>query len=319
MILRHFPHRCPPAGWPNLILNAVGRDVEYAEHPGPLSVKCVLQGEEMHEVRGGARYAVRRDSYLLLNHDQRYGSWIRSRSEVETFSIFFRPELVGEVAGALAADSEALLDEPAGPWGHVRFFEGLYAHDEVVSPVIAALRTAVATGSVEEAELDERLRILLERLLERHLEAGRRIAELPPARASTRRELYRRLARARDFIDSSLGQTINLAAMARVACLSPHHFLRSFKAVFGLTPHQYLTRARIERAKELLRETDYPVTEICFIVGFESLGSFSSLFRRYAAASPAQFRKQTRQGGPPRAASALGPESQTRRRNRCEG
>ena len=292
MILRHFPDHCPPEGWPNLVLNAVGREVEYAKHPGPLSVKCVLRGEEMHEVRGGGRFAVTPERYLLLNHDQVYGSWIRSSSDVETFSIFFRPELVGEVATSMAAGTEELLDQPMGPWGPVRFFEGLYDHDEVVSPVIARLRDEIAAGDDSSGRIEESLRVLLERLLERHLELRREVDGLSAARASTRHELYRRLKRAKDFIDSSLGERIDLAQTARVACLSPHHFLRSFKAVFGVTPHRYLTEARLDRAKDLLRRTDLPVTEICYAVGFESLGSFSALFRRRVGASPSEFRQR---------------------------
>lgn len=177
MILRHFPDHCPPEGWPNLVLNAVGREVEYAEHPGPLSVKCVLRGEEMHEVRGGARFAVTPERYLLLNHDQVYGSWIRSPSDVETFSIFFQPELAGEVAATLASGIEELLDQPAGPWGPVRFFEGLYDHDEIVSPAIAQLRRAVAVGDEDLERIEEGLRLLLERLLQRHLELRRLLRE----------------------------------------------------------------------------------------------------------------------------------------------
>jgi AraC family transcriptional regulator len=292
MIIRHFPELCPPQGWPNLVLNASGRDVHYAEHPGPLSVKCVLRGEEMHEVRGGARYAVTPDRYLLLNHGQQYGSWIAPNAEAETFSIFFRQELVGEAARALTERTAALLDRPEGSWGAVRFYEGLYDHDELVTPAIDSIRATMEAGLSDDTSLEEQLRILLERLLHRHLEIEGEIDGLPAARATTRRELYRRLIRARDFLDSSLDQAVDLGAAARVACLSPHHFLRSFKAAFGLTPHQYLTRARIERAKKLLRETHLSVKEICFSVGFESLGPFSSLFRRHAGESPAHFRKR---------------------------
>jgi AraC-like DNA-binding protein len=149
-------------------------------------------------------------------------------------------------------------------------------------------------GLASEAWLEEQLRVLLQRLLERHLALDSWIETLPGARASSRRELYRRLARARDFLDSSLGEAVDLASTARVACLSPHHFLRSFKAVFGLTPHQYLTRARLDRARALLRTSDRSVTEICCAVGFESLGSFSSLSRRHVGASPSQFRRAAR-------------------------
>src|SRR5205823_14407191 len=70
------------------------------------------------------------------------------------------------------------------------------------------------------------------------------------------------------------------------------HFLRLFKAAFHETPLRYLRRRRLERARRLLTQTDLPVTDICLRVGFESLGSFSTLFRRFAGASPREFRRR---------------------------
>jgi len=81
-----------------------------------------------------------------------------------------------------------------------------------------------------------------------------------------------------------------LSDVARAACLSPYHFHRSFTVAFGKTPHQYLTAHRLERAAQLLRRTPMSVTQICFDSGFESLGSFSSLFRRNFGTSPREFR-----------------------------
>ncbi|MEP7220005.1 MAG: helix-turn-helix transcriptional regulator, partial [Bacteroidota bacterium] len=83
-----------------------------------------------------------------------------------------------------------------------------------------------------------------------------------------------------------------LADMAKIACLSPHHFLRLFKHAFQETPHQYLTRKRLEWAQDLLTSTERSITDICVSIGFESLGSFSWLFRRRFGASPDLFRRR---------------------------
>jgi len=109
-------------------------------------------------------------------------------------------------------------------------------------------------------------------------------------RRSTRIEIYHRLALARDFIEASVDKPITLSDYSRVACLSPHHFLRLFKQVYGETPHQFLTRLRLKCALDLLQSTEISVTEICFLVGFESLGSFSTLFKRHYGRSPLAFR-----------------------------
>jgi AraC-like DNA-binding protein len=103
----------------------------------------------------------------------------------------------------------------------------------------------------------------------------------------------RRLLRARDTIDRSFAAPLDVAALARVAHVSPAHFARQFRAVFGETPHRYLRRRRIERAMELLRDTDRPVTEVSIDVGFASLGTFSRTFSAVVGESPSGYRGQT--------------------------
>ncbi|HEY6332118.1 MAG TPA: AraC family transcriptional regulator, partial [Blastocatellia bacterium] len=97
-------------------------------------------------------------------------------------------------------------------------------------------------------------------------------------RRGVHQDIYRRLCRARAFIDAHYDEPLDLDLIAREACLSRFHFLRLFRTVFKQTPHQYLTERRIRRAKELLAASNMSVTEVCFEVGFESLGSFSTLF-----------------------------------------
>jgi AraC-like DNA-binding protein len=91
-------------------------------------------------------------------------------------------------------------------------------------------------------------------------------------------------------MDRAFSQPLDIAALARVAHVSPAHFSRQFRATFGESPHRYLQRRRVERAMELLRETDRRITEICFDVGFSSLGTFSRTFRAVVGESPSAYR-----------------------------
>src|SRR6476619_4791063 len=99
----------------------------------------------------------------------------------------------------------------------------------------------------------------------------------------------RMMLRARDTMDRSFAEPLDVVALARIAHVSPAHFSRQFRATFGESPHRYLQRRRVERAMELLRETDRPVTEICFDVGFASLGTFSRTFRAVVGESPSRY------------------------------
>jgi AraC-like DNA-binding protein len=92
-------------------------------------------------------------------------------------------------------------------------------------------------------------------------------------------ETFARLYRSREFLATSFDQPLRLSEPASQACLSQFHYHRMFVRAFGETPHDFLTRRRIDRAKQLLARDECPVTEVCLAVGYESLGSFGSLFR----------------------------------------
>ena len=104
-------------------------------------------------------------------------------------------------------------------------------------------------------------------------------------------DLNRRLLRARDAMDRAYAEPLDVAAVAAVAHVSEAHFSRCFRSVFGETPHRYLQRRRVERSMFLLRDTDRSVTEICFDVGFSSLGTFSRTFRQIVGEPPSDYRQ----------------------------
>ena len=103
-------------------------------------------------------------------------------------------------------------------------------------------------------------------------------------------DLHRRLLRARDAMDRAYAEPLDVRAVAAVAYVSEAHFIRSFRVVFGETPHRYLQRRRVERSMFLLRETDRSVTDICLDVGFNSLGTFSRTFREIVGETPSGYR-----------------------------
>jgi AraC-like DNA-binding protein len=104
-------------------------------------------------------------------------------------------------------------------------------------------------------------------------------------------DLYRRIVQAKLFIDCNFAEAIDTREIADEACYSKFHFIRTFKSIYGRTPHQYLTHVRVEKAKEML-QLGASVTETCFAVGFDSLGSFTGLFKRRAGLTPSEFQRQ---------------------------
>jgi transcriptional regulator GlxA family with amidase domain len=105
-------------------------------------------------------------------------------------------------------------------------------------------------------------------------------------------ESNRRLLRARDAMDRTYAQPLDIPSLARIAYVSEAHFIRTFRATFGETPHRYLQRRRVERSMFLLRESERSVTDICLDVGFGSLGTFSRTFREIVGQSPTGYRQR---------------------------
>lgn len=110
----------------------------------------------------------------------------------------------------------------------------------------------------------------------------------------TSEETNRWMLRARDTIDRDYAEPLDIPVLARVAAVSEAHFIRTFRATFGETPHRYLQRRRVERAMALLRNTEVSVTDICYQVGFLSLGTFGRTFHAIVGVTPTRFRQQTR-------------------------
>jgi AraC-like DNA-binding protein len=102
----------------------------------------------------------------------------------------------------------------------------------------------------------------------------------------------RLLLRARDAMDRSYAEPLDIPKLASIACVTEAHFIRTFRATFGETPHRYLQRRRVERSMFLLRESSRSVTEICFEVGFNSLGTFSRTFRDIVGETPSAYRSR---------------------------
>ncbi len=282
------PHR-------SLLQNSllVGRGFRHTAYsPAPLlSVKSMFNGQAFYRANR-AEFAVDDSGYLILNDRQPYEIHIDSPTRVESFVVFFPRTWAEEVRHVLTSSTVQLLDEPEARCGPVHFFERFAPHDNVVSPVLAALRQEYLAGRLTGIDLEEKLRLLLARMLEAQHRAKRGMESLSSQRASTREELWRRLNRARDFLRARAHTQVTVSDAAAAASLSPFHFVRTFKAAFHATPHEFLSSCRIERAKFLLEKSPLPVTEVCFAAGFESLGSFSSWFRRYTGQSPRDWRKK---------------------------
>lgn len=304
MILRQFPgtSRSPAEdkailarfGCENVVVHAWSNEIIFTEHTAPLSIKAVLAGREVYEI-DGYPLAVTEDTYLIVNDEQPYASYIRAETAVESFCLFFRSGLARETMAAFTLPTEKLLDDPQhAAQGYDLFFQHLRRRDEIVSPLLRRLQAGIMAGEESGLWVDERFHEMMEAMLRLQQHISAEIDELPAVRRATREELYRRVQRAKDYLESCYHERLTLAQMARVACLSQHHFMRLFKHMFRVTPHQYLREIRLQKAHDLLARQDCSVTEAYLSVGYENASAFSRTFKQKFGLPPQQVRPRFR-------------------------
>ncbi|MBK7871697.1 MAG: helix-turn-helix transcriptional regulator [Saprospiraceae bacterium] len=300
-LFEHFPDcRHPAFDWEkhneifkkrNVIFRAKTHYSEFPEHWGCLSVKTVSTGVESFFIEN-EHFVLNQEKYLVLNEGQYYGSHVESEKEVESFTINFSQEFVKQAVNTLFTHDEELINNPSFETVAIpEFVQYFYNHDTIITPLIQKIKLLSDHFSANQNQIEDAYYQLFRALMLKKKEVNQLIQKTPALKKSTQIELYRRLTRAKDYIDSHFAKSISLDDIAQVACLSTFHFLTCFKALHGLTPYQYLTRVRLQQAKKLLKTKDISVQEVCQMVGYEDISSFSKLYKKTFGASPSKTEK----------------------------
>jgi AraC-like DNA-binding protein len=172
------------------------------------------------------------------------------------------------------------------------WLERVHIDPEFHRTVVSLIDLGGGCGSFAALHADMVVRRLFEDLLEKNRDAYRRSANIQAVKPATRLEIFRRISTALDWMDAHFHEALSLEDIGAVAAMNSQHFLRMFKQVYGITPHQYLIDARLRRAKQLLEDSGLTISEICQEIGFESVFSFSVLFKRRFGAPPATWRRE---------------------------
>lgn len=280
----------------NVIIHALAKDVSYAEHWGPLSIKCAVKGVEHYQCNNRF-YSVDKDAYLVFNSGQYYSSYIYSDAETESFTVNFSSQFQETFLQGFTNNLEESYNLES-----FECIEKLYKHGETITPLLKKLYQATVIKNPDVEFITEVYYSLLENLFLQQAKLKHEIRKVKAIKYSTQIELYKRLNYAKDFIHSCYMKEISLNDIASVACLNNAYFLREFKKYFGLTPHQYIIQKRLYAAQNLLDTTSNSIAEICFEVGYNDVTSFSKLFKKNFSLTPGEYRltKQKNQFSPVR-------------------
>lgn len=277
------------SGNTNLILQVHTQVADYAIDARRMAVLCAWNGRQDVGI-DGRHILVDDDTWLAVPAGPATVR-IRAPHSVQALTILFRAGMPEEVLGTLITSDDRMLEDGEIPaTATLPFTAHLQTHERTVSPVLLFIRRHCEMGLDDPLWYEEQLAFLLERMLLRHRHVMARARSVPVRRAATRREILRRVSMATDFIHASYCKPLMLSDMARAAFLSRHHFLRLFKHIHDVTPHEYLQRKRTAVAARLLRSSELPIADVVKQVGFDSRSTLFRALRRFHGLTPRECR-----------------------------
>lgn len=279
-----------PTGWPTVLLNVKSKADYRGGIKGPFSLFYNLSGESKVRV-ANKQVALQAGFFFLSNASQIYDLEIPAAAE--TFNIHFGEHFLEEVLTSCQYPEQLDADWRARERPYY-VYNRVYPQNPRLQALIQGIHQRKQSAFLDPLWLEEQLYYILCTILSISQRDFLRMQQLPAMKASSREEIFRRLSLAVDFIYAHFDQQLTLEELARCACFSKFHFLRLFKIAFGQSPHQFITQFRIQKAKEWLRHTDWPIHLIASQIGLENTSSFSRLFYQKTGYYPTPFRQKVR-------------------------
>lgn len=257
---------------------------------GTAGIKYVIAGTEHYGLERSNHF-VRAGQYLLVNEKRRFDIELPfTPAAVRGFCISLSAEMIRDIAHCRSHTVEQLLEMPdSAKTGIIDFPELIHPSGDALTQFLSGLTQKLDPKTGRVAESDELLFTQIgEALLMSQRKLHSSIASLDAQRRSTKIELYKRIAHAKAIMDDAPETVLSIGSLAQEAALSEYHFMRCFRQLFGISPHQYLIRSRMQKAAELL-SARLPVSEVAVRCGFADVPSFSKAFRKQHGFSPSRF------------------------------
>jgi AraC-like DNA-binding protein len=282
------------AAWPGtysdhfLFYESLQQPYHYPEHASALGLLMSGKGTcdyyvngERNIIWGNRLFLVNRQSKLAIN---------ASKKESAPALLFFHSGLPELVQHSLDCSDEELLEENnAAHYYDFSWLERMHDNPTLGHTLHSLIALGSGCSSFASLKADIMIRNLFEQLWLANRAAMQLSKNISAVKLSTRLEIFKRVSIAKEWIEANCCLRITLEQMASVARMNSQHFLRMFRQVYKTTPHQYLVSCKLEKAMQLLQAARLPVNEICNSIGFESVQSFTLLFRKRFGMPPKKF------------------------------
>ena len=263
---------------------------ECGEQPANIGLLTTAKGNCNYYVNGG-RNQVDVGTVFFISRGSQLAIRCREK-ETAPMLLFFHSRLPDLVQHSLQYGGEVLLEKPFDSLPYdFSWLERGHVDPELHRTIVSLVELGSSCSSFASLRADMIIRELFERLLLKNQDAWQRSQNVKAVKAATRLEIFKRISTARDWMEANYTNETTLEDLGAVAAMNSQHFLRMFKQVYNITPHQYLIDLKLKKAKQLLESTGLTINEICQAIGFESVFSFSILFKGRFGLSPSHFRK----------------------------
>ncbi len=265
-------------------------ELDSGTHISRLSIRMVLDGYQYYKT-GRKESIVKKDNYLIINEGEIWHSEIHAEKPVEALIVAFHPEYIKKAAFAFGNDSSALLDNPFHQTKEgISFEKSTYAQEPQIARLFLKLKGQITSGECSDLYYEEIYLELMHLIFQNHQNYIKQSELIPLKKPAVRKELLKRLSLAKDYIDVYLKEPLSLDLISENAALSPYHFLRLFKSIYQITPHQYILKERMHLAKYMVLSETKTVKEIAYEIGYEDQSAFNRVFKRFYKKTPLQIR-----------------------------
>jgi AraC family transcriptional regulator len=276
----------------NKIYSEITKNAYYANECHEFSMHIIFNGNEEYRF-GNKMLKIYPGNFLVINEGTVFTRNIFSEFPVNTISLLYNQQFLNSFHHDMNSSDSTLLDEPFPvlDGSPPRFLETLYPMKGDMLFNLLHLKNLFNSDNYNDLLMNEYLiHSLINFYRIYNKEVLSKTEQLNVLNYGNRKELFRRLNNAKDYMHSNYNKAINLEEICQYACLSPTHFYRTFKQTFNCSPHQYLIQLRLSQAKFLLKNSSYEVREIVNLIGFDSASSFIRLFKEKFGVTPGSYR-----------------------------
>jgi AraC family transcriptional regulator len=258
------------------------------------SVKYVIEGIERYDLNG-QKYPIESGKYLLSNNIQEGHVEIKSPKQVKGICINITPEMIAEVVATMRRPDTPCSDVALGHYfTSSLFFDNQYdaTQTHLGRALLEMSHTMLHNRDWQKGGLNiELFYILTEKIIADQIPIFKQLQSIPSLKSETKKDLLRRVSKGKEFIDTAFLKPLTIEQVSKEVTMSEYHFFRLFKSIYGISPHQYILKKRLEYGQNILKQDRIAVSVAAYDAGFADIHAFSKAFKKHFGYAPSALLK----------------------------